>query len=159
MSRDRWKRPGSSTAAVKARAVSWPTPGMSINRRQAADALAIFLMSPSIATTAARTAARAATRPFMAADRPGMPSLACSACHEGWAQRAWQPDAEHHGKTADLVLESDPLADQLFASDDRRADGMCRQGLHVNGLEEAGTGKVRQAACIVAVGLVRCQRL
>ena len=35
---------------------------------------------PSIATTAASTAARAATSPRMAADKPGMPSLACSAC-------------------------------------------------------------------------------
>src|ERR1700740_3543309 len=108
MSRDRRKRSGSSTAALKASAVNWPTPGMSINRRQAADALAIFLMSPSIATTAARTAARAATRPRMAADRPRMPSLAFSAC---LMKAGLKPDAEHHGKAADLVLESDPLAD------------------------------------------------
>jgi len=33
-----------------------------------------------IATTAPSTAARAATRPRMAADRPGIPSLARSAC-------------------------------------------------------------------------------
>ena len=39
---------------------------------------------------------------------------------EGWAQRTWQPDTEHHGKTADLVFQSDPLADQLLASDDQR---------------------------------------
>jgi len=32
-----------------------------------------------------------------------------------------QPDAKHHGETADLVLQSDPLADQLLASDDQRA--------------------------------------
>src|SRR5437879_1925641 len=30
------------------------------------------------------------------------------------------------------VLESDPLPDQLLASDDQRADGMRRQGLHIN---------------------------
>src|SRR6266566_1386987 len=122
MSRDRRKRPGSSTAAVKASAVSWPTPGMLISRRHASDALTIRLMSASIATTAASTAARAATRPRMAAD---------------------------------LVLQSDPLADQLLASNDQRSDSMCRQGLHMNRLEEAGAGEMRQAACIVAVGLVR----
>ena len=33
-----------------------------------------------------------------------------------------QSDAEHHGKPADLVLESDPLADQLLAGDDQRAN-------------------------------------
>ena len=49
MSRDRRKRLGSSTAAVKARAVNSPTPGMLISRRQASDALTIRLMSPSIA--------------------------------------------------------------------------------------------------------------
>src|SRR5262252_9177860 len=159
MSRDRWKRPGSSTAAVKASAVSWPTPGMLINRRQAPDALAIFLMSPSIATTAARTADRAATRPRIAAAKPGMASLACSACLMKAGLRAWQPHAEHHGKAADLVFQRDPLTDKLLAGDDQRADSVCRQRLHVNGLEEAGTGEMRQAAGIVAVGLVRCQRL
>jgi hypothetical protein len=87
-----------------------------------------------------------------------MPSLACSACLMK-TQRTWQPDAKHHGKTTDLVFESDPLADQLFASDDQRADGVCRQRLHMNGFEETGTGEMRQAACIVAVGLVRRQRL
>jgi hypothetical protein len=35
MSRDRRKRLGSSTAAAKASAVSWPTPGMLISQRQA----------------------------------------------------------------------------------------------------------------------------
>jgi hypothetical protein len=29
----------------------------------------------------------------------------------------------------------------------------------MNGLEEAGTGEMRQAACIVAIGLVRCRQL
>src|SRR6266699_17177 len=67
MSRDRRKRPGSSTAAVKASAVSWPTPGMLISRRHASDALTIRLMSASIATTAASTAARAAMQGLVAA--------------------------------------------------------------------------------------------
>jgi hypothetical protein len=53
---------------------------MVISRRQASDALTIRLMSASIAMTAASTAARAATSPRIAADRPGMPSLARSAC-------------------------------------------------------------------------------
>jgi hypothetical protein len=74
---------------------------------------------------------------------------------EGGAERTGQSDAEHHGKTADLVLQGDPLADQLLASDDQRSDSVCRQGLHMNGLEEARAGEMRQAACIVAVGLVR----
>jgi hypothetical protein len=30
---------------------------------------------------------------------------------------------------ADLVFQSDPLADQLLASDDQRSDSVCRQGL------------------------------
>src|SRR5277367_258070 len=38
------------------------------------------LLGRHLATTAASTAARAATRPRIAADRPGMPSLARSAC-------------------------------------------------------------------------------
>jgi hypothetical protein len=42
-------------------AVSSPTPGIVISRRHALDALAIRLMSASIATTAESTAARAAT--------------------------------------------------------------------------------------------------
>ena len=66
---------------------------------------------------AAKTAARAAARPRMAADWPGMPSLDCSARVMKVAQRTWQPDTEHHGKAADLVFQSDPLADQLLASD------------------------------------------
>ena len=39
-------------AAVKASAVSWPTPGIVISRRQASEALTILFMSASIATTA-----------------------------------------------------------------------------------------------------------
>src|SRR5204863_7159493 len=118
MSRDRRERLGSSTAAVKASAVSWPTPGMLISRRQASDALTIRLISASIATMAASTAARAATRPRMAADRPGIPSARPERLpDEGGAERARQSDAEHHGEAADLVLESDSLADSLLASD------------------------------------------
>jgi transposase len=49
MSRDRRMREGSSIAATKARAVSWPTPGIVISQRQGAEALAICLMSASIA--------------------------------------------------------------------------------------------------------------
>ena len=75
-------------AAVKASAVSWPTPGIVISRRQAADALASCLISASIAVTAASTAVRAATRPRMAADRPMMPSLARKACRMNAAVNA-----------------------------------------------------------------------
>ena len=38
---------------------------------------------------------------------------------EGGTERTGQPDAEHHGKAADLVLQSDPLADQLETSNNR----------------------------------------
>src|SRR6516165_12323861 len=38
---------------------------------------------------------------------------------ESRAQRTWQPDAKYHGKAADLVFQSDPLANQLLASDDQ----------------------------------------
>ena len=38
-SRERRMRDGSSIAATKASAVSWPTPGIVITRRQAAEAL------------------------------------------------------------------------------------------------------------------------
>jgi hypothetical protein len=84
-----------------------------------------------------------------------MPSLARSACLMKAGLRTGQSDAEHYSKAADLVLQSDPLADQLLARDDQRPDGVCRQGLYMNELEEAGAGEMRQAACIVAVGLVR----
>src|SRR6266446_6433267 len=156
MSRDRRKRPGSSTAAVKASAVSWPTPGMLISLRQVSDALTIRLMSPSIATTAASTAARAATRPRMAADRPGMPSLAPSAClmKAGLSARG--------SRTPNTTARPRiwfSLTYQLLASDDQRPDSVRRQRLHMNGLEEAGAGEMRQATCVVAVGLVRRQRL
>src|SRR5271169_4593277 len=159
MSRERRKRPGSSTAAVKASAVSWPTPGMLISRRQASDALTIPLMSASIATMAASTAARAATRPRIAADTGDALARLERLPDEGGAERTGQSDAEHHRKAADLVLQSDPLTDQLLVSDDQRPDSVCRQGLHKNRLEEAGAGQMRQAACIVAVGLVRRPQL
>src|SRR5277367_5918089 len=111
MSRDLRKRPGSSTAAVNARAVSWPTPGMLISRRQASDALTIRLVSPSIATIAASTAARAAARPCMAADRPDTVARLQRLPDEGGAERSRQPNPEYYGQTADLVLQGDPLAD------------------------------------------------
>src|SRR5438105_3828176 len=130
MSRDRRTRLGSSTAAVKASAVSWPTPGMLIRRRHASDALTIRLISASIATMAASTAARALHGGGQPWDALASPKRLLD---EGGAERARQSDAEHHGKTADLVLQSDPLADQLLASDDQRPNSVCRQGLHMNG--------------------------
>ena len=69
-------REGSSIAATKASAVNWPTPGMVISRLQAGEALAIRLMSASIAATAVITAVRAAIKPRMAAERPAIPLLA-----------------------------------------------------------------------------------
>jgi hypothetical protein len=78
-SRDRRMRDGSSMAATKASAVSSPTPGIVINRRQAAEALVMRLMSASIAAIALMTAVRAAISPRMAAERPATPSLALRA--------------------------------------------------------------------------------
>jgi hypothetical protein len=40
--------------------------------------------------------------------------------------------------TADLVLQSDPLPDQLLASDDQRPDSLRRQRLHMNGRDAPG---------------------
>src|SRR5204862_6694115 len=127
MSRDRRKRLGSSTAAVNARAVSCPTPGMLISRRHASDALTIRLMSPSIATMAAE---HGGTRRNQTLHGSGQArnTLACleSLPDECGAERTRQSDAEHHGQAADLVLESDPLTNQLLASDDQRADRVRR---------------------------------
>ena len=73
MSRDQRMRDGSSIAATKASAVSWPTPGIVISRRQAAEALAMRLMSASIAATAVITAVRAAIRsPHGGRDQPSL---------------------------------------------------------------------------------------
>ena len=93
-------REGSSIAATKASAVNWPTPGIVISRRQAAEALVIRLMSASIVATAVITAVRAAINPRMAAERPAIPSL----IDEGDGQRAGESDSEHDRKTTDLVL-------------------------------------------------------
>ena len=59
----------------------------------------------------------------------------------------------------DLIFQGHPLADQLLARDDQRADGVGRQGLHVHGLEEPGAGQVRQPSRVIAIGLVGRQRL
>jgi hypothetical protein len=78
MSPDR-RAGGIADRATKARAVSGPTPGIVISRRQAAEALVMRLMSASIPATALITAVRAAINPRMAADRPATPSLALRA--------------------------------------------------------------------------------
>jgi hypothetical protein len=78
---------------------------------------------------------------------------------EGGGERARKPDPEHDRQTSDLILQGHPLADQVLARDDERADGMGRQGLHMHGLEEAGASQVRQTARVVAIGLVGRQRL
>jgi hypothetical protein len=69
-------RDGSSIVATKASAVSWPTPGIVISRRQAAEALVMRVMSVSIAATALMTAVRAPISPRMAAERPATSSRA-----------------------------------------------------------------------------------
>ena len=57
------------------------------------------------------------------------------------------------------VLESDALTDQLLARDDKRAGRMGGQRLDEHGLEEAGSRRLRQPAGIVAIRLVRRERL
>src|SRR5215475_9980926 len=146
MSRDRRKRWGSSTAAVKASAVSWPTPGMLISRRHASDALTIRLMS---AFDSHNGGEHGGTRPDQTSHGGRQSGDAVTRLQrlldEGGNECTWQSDTEHDGEAADLVLESDPMPDQLLASDDQRPDRMCRQGFHVHGLEESGSCQVRQA--------------
>jgi hypothetical protein len=74
---------------------------------------------------------------------------------EDGTEGAGQSDPKDHGEAADLVLQGDPLADQLLMGDDQRSYRVGRQRLHMNRLEETGAGEMRQAAGIVAVGLVR----
>ena len=130
-------------AATKASAVSWPTPG---NRHQPPAGLRRALETLHVGVDrddrlrARRCARRAA--PASRRTRPAIPrcrAIACSA--KAGTQPARQPDPEHHRQAADLVLERDALADQLLACDDQRADGMRRQRLHVDRLEEAGAGQ------------------
>src|SRR5882762_10314392 len=178
MSRDRRKRLGSSTAAVKASAVSWPTPRMLIdcrcegqcgeladtpNAHQPAASVGCPNHPSYVAVDRHDSGEHGGTRRNQTPHGGGQAGDALARAErlldEGGAERTRQSNAEHHGKTADLVLQSDPLTYQLLASDDQRADSVRRQRLHMNGLEEAGAGEMRQATCVVAVGLVRRQRL
>ena len=131
-------REGSSIAATKASAVSWPTPGMVISRRQAAEALVIRLMSASIAATAVICGSCRNQSPHGGGET-GDP-LACfkSLVDEGGGKRAREPDPEHDRETTDLIFQGHPLANQLLARDDQRAERMSLQRLHMHGLEEAG---------------------
>jgi hypothetical protein len=117
-------------------------------------------MSASIAATAVITAARAALKPRMAADRPATP-FACfeSLVDEGGREHARELDPEHNRQTSDLIFQGHPLADQLLARADQRAEHMSLQRLHMHGLEEPGASQVPQPSRIVAIGLVGRQRL
>jgi hypothetical protein len=125
-----------------------------MSRRQAAEALVIRLISASIAATAVITAVRAALKPRMAADRPGIPSLAKSVVDEGGSERAGQSDPEHDRQASDLIFQGHSLADQLLARADQRAERMSLQRLHMHGLEETGASQVRQPSRVIAIGLV-----
>ena len=148
-------RDGSSIAATKARAVNCPTPGMVISRRQAAEALVIRLISASIAETAVITAVRAALKPRMAAERPAIPSLALRAW---WMKAAvsarGQSNPEHDRQVSNLVFQGHPLANQLLARDDQRAERMSLQRLPMHGPEEAGASQMRQTSRVVAISLM-----
>src|SRR5262250_606016 len=74
-------------------------------------------------------------------------------------ETTWQPDSKDECQAANLVLESDALADQLLAGNNERANRMRRQRLHMDELIEAGAGKMRQTPRIVAISLVGRERL
>src|SRR3984885_7331583 len=82
--------------------------------------------------------------------------LACSksVIDEGIRERAGQSDPEHDRETTDLIFQGHSLPDQLLARDDQRADRMSLQRLHMNGLEEASAGQMRQPSRVIAVSLV-----
>ena len=117
------------------------------------------LISASIAATAVITAVPAAIKPRMAAETRDPFACFESLFDEGSGQRPGKSDAEHDRKTTDLVLQGHPLADQLLARDDQRANTVGRKRLHMHGLEEACAGQMRQTSRVVAVGLVSCERL
>ena len=87
--------------------------------------------------------------------------LACfkSLIDEGCGERARQSDPEHDRQASDLVFQGHPLADQLLARDDQRAERVSLQRLHMHGLEEAGASQMRQTSRVVAIGLVGRKRL
>ena len=153
-------REGSSIAATKASAVSWPTPGMVISRRQAAEALVIRLISASIAATARHHSGARSTQTAHGGGEASDP-LACSKSlvDEGCGERAGQSDPEHDRQASNLVFQGHALANQLLARDDQRAERMSLQRLHMHGLEEAGASQMRQTSRVVAISLVSCKRL
>ena len=118
------------------------------------------LMSASIAATARHHRGSRRNQSPHGGRETGDP-LACfkSAVDEGGGERARQPDPEHDRETTDLIFQGHPLADQLLARDDQRADGVGRQRLHMHGLEEAGASQMRQPSRVVAIGLVGRKRL
>jgi hypothetical protein len=64
----------------------------------------------------------------MAPDKPSTPvARRQRLLDESRAEGVGQPDTEHDGKAAYLVLQRDPLADQLLARDDQRSNGVRRQ--------------------------------
>ncbi len=69
-----------------------------------------------------------------------------------------QPDAKDDSQTAVLVLKVDALSGELLPCNDRRPNSVRRQRLDMHRLEEAGPRQMRQAACIIAIGLVRRER-
>src|SRR5580692_2915567 len=152
MSCDRRMRDGSSIAATKASAVSWPTPGMVISQRQAAEALVIRLMSASIAATAVITAVRASNQ-SPHGDRETSDPFACfkRLVDEGGSERAREPDPEHNRQASDLIFQGHPLADQLLARADQRADGVRGKRPHMHGLKEACASQMRQPSRVVAI--------
>jgi hypothetical protein len=96
----------------------------------------------------------------MAAERPAIPSLALrSLVDEACGERARQSDPEHDRQASNLIFQGHPLADQLLARDDQRAERMSLQRLHMHRLEKAGTSQMRQTSRVVAIGLVGRQRL
>jgi hypothetical protein len=103
-------REGSSIAATKASAVSWPTPGIVMRRRQAAEALVMRLMSASIAATAAITANRRGDQTPHGGGETSDPFAGFeSLIDEGGGERAREPDPEHDREASDLVFQGHPV--------------------------------------------------
>ena len=124
------------------------------------EALAIRLMSLSIAATAVITAVRAAIKPRMAAERPATPSLALRALSMKAAVSARgsrTPNTMARPRIWFSKVTRWPTSFLRALINERMA--CAGERLHVHGLEEPGTGQMRQPSCVIAIGLVGRQRL
>jgi hypothetical protein len=129
-----------------------------MSRRQAPDALAMRLMSTSIAATAVMMAVRG-NQSAPCGGEAGDP-LACfeSLLDEGRRERTRESDPNTTARPR-IWFSKVTRWDQLLARDDEQADGVGGQRLHVHGLKDASARQVRKPSFVVAIGLVRRKRL